>query len=81
MARAPKGTPTDTNVFALAQHFGASDVASNAVRPSSVSHLRRCLAAGLAVVDGTTLRLTEAGRAAIRARAARYGYDVATEGR
>ena len=62
--RAPKGTPTRVNVYAMAQHFAGADRATNRVDAVSAPHLRRCIAAGLVRVEGRELVLTEAGQAA-----------------
>jgi len=70
-ARPPKGTPTHTNLFALREAFTVDgELASrvpNSLRPSSLPHLRRCLAAGLVRVEGRELALTDAGVAALAA--------------
>lgn len=65
----PKGTPTDTNMFCLSEHFGDRAEASARIRPTDRPHLKRCLAAGLLEADRatSTLRLTEAGKAALAA--------------
>lgn len=73
MARAPKGTPTDLNIFTLAGVFGGNDRVPNRIEPTSVAGMRRCLKAGLVEVatDGTKdLVLTAAGKEALAARAA-----------
>lgn len=61
-------TITPTNLFALRQLFadGIEDV-PNRVRPTSVPHIRRCLAAGLVevVADGKFLHLTAKGICAL----------------
>ena len=58
--------PTELNIWVLRQIFGDEDRAPNAVRPTDRAHVRRCLHAGLVVVDGRELVLTDAGKAAVR---------------
>lgn len=61
---------TGTNVFSLARHFDGKDTASARCESVSFHHLNRCLKAGLFEAvpeDKTTVRLTDAGRAAIAA--------------
>lgn len=70
-ARPPKGTPTDTNLYVLHRTFRAGSAleVGNSFEATSLSHLRRCMAAGLcepAERDGVrVLRLTEAGKLAV----------------
>ena len=65
MTRAAKGTPTALNVWSLARVFGDADRVPNAVEPTRARALRRCLDAGLVIVDGSSLALTAAGRDAV----------------
>jgi hypothetical protein len=66
MSKTTKTTkPTALNLWVLAKVFGDTDVISNRIEPTAVSHIRRCLAAGLVVVDGHQLRLTDAGLEAV----------------
>ena len=68
--------PTDLNTWSLAQLFGAADEVSNAIPAPSVPHVRRCHKAGLVEVVGGrkgTLRLTDAGRAAVAKHRAANG--------
>lgn len=62
--RAPKGAPTDTNLFALTElvlrHGGRSHF-SNRVDGVDAPHIKRCLAAGLLEVIGRELVLTPRG--------------------
>lgn len=62
-----KGTPTPLNLFALADVFGTTTSVTNAVRASHVTHVRRCLKAGLLEVSGNFLNLTPKGIAALHA--------------
>ena len=66
MANPIKGTPTSLNLWVLAQHFGGADRAPNRIEAPDVPHLRRCFKAGLCVVEGAELALTDAGRAALK---------------
>lgn len=65
------GTPTDTNLFALADKFGAQFEVPNRVHATDRSHLLRCMKAGLVEIDAARgmLRLTEAGKLALAKRA------------
>ena len=65
--RAPKGTPTPTNLFVLREVFADSDVADVLHPPTRVPHLNRCIDAGLIEVDrkARVLKITPAGKAAI----------------
>jgi hypothetical protein len=65
VARAPKGTPTSLNVWAMARHFAGAARAPRLMPPTDIPHLRRCLVAGLCVVEGEEIVLTDAGREAI----------------
>lgn len=57
---------TDTNVWVLARHAGGKREFRNAIEAVSAPHMRRCVKAGLVeIVDRTTLRVTDAGVAAI----------------
>jgi len=62
---APKGTPTRLNLRCLGNLFGQADRVPNKIEPTSATHLRRCLRAGLFTVDGQDLVLTPAGRTAL----------------
>lgn len=75
MKRKPKGTPTETNLFALWLHFEGRDAAPAKVDAVRFPHLKRCLDAGLAVgtVDGKSVVLTDAGRKAIADRTCECG--------
>lgn len=64
--RPPKGTPTDLNVWVLSQVFGDKDRVPNQLEAPDVTHMRRCLRAGLCDVSGKDLVLTPAGRARIK---------------
>lgn len=73
--RAPKGTPTGTNLFALGSLFPVgTDVIANRVESTSAPHIRRCMNAGLVVPshDRASLLLTDEGRAALAAYDAAY---------
>ena len=59
--RAPKGTPTELNLWVMRGFFAGKTRARNQISPPSVPHLRRCLKAGLIEVEGTELVLTLAG--------------------
>ena len=70
--RAPKGTPTETNIYALRELFnnGAVTSVANQLAATDVPHIKRCLRAPagalVEVTDGgKTLTLTAAGVAAI----------------
>lgn len=83
MARPPKGTPTDTNLWALAHVFGDRREVPNQLEKTDVPHIRRCLDAGLLTVDRArkVLTLTPAGVEAAqreRARASRVKGGGAT---
>lgn len=72
-AAAPKViVPTDTNVFAMQQCFGSNEMIPNSVHATDRPHLLRCIQAGLIEVLGASLRVTEAGKEAMAARAARW---------
>jgi len=75
-------TITGTNIFVLAKHASAGFPAK--VAPSHLSHLKRCIAAGLLVVDRSGQRLSADGQAAV-ARAAKVcicgaGHDCRATG-
>lgn len=73
----PKGTPTDTNIYALRAHFAGREEADARRIPSTrFAHLQRCLQARLCEVDRArgVLRLTPAGREAIAEYRKRMGY-------
>lgn len=59
---------TQTNLSALKQWMNGQDMAPARVEAVLASHLKRCLAAGLIVVDGAVIRLTPAGKSALEAR-------------
>lgn len=63
----PKGGATGTNVFALRDMFrkGEVDRVPNRIASVDAPHIRRCIGAGLARVEGTELVLTDAGKKAI----------------
>lgn len=69
--RAPKGTPTALNISALAgvasdNGIKADRTFRNAISAVDAPHIRRCLKAGLVeILDRTTLKLTDAGVAAV----------------
>jgi hypothetical protein len=66
--RAPKGTPTSLNISTLARAAAGRREFPNQLEPTSTAGVRRCLKAGLVeVINPTTLRLTDAGVAAINA--------------
>lgn len=65
MAKVAKGTPTDTNIYALVEKCGHTGRASARVEASAAPHIKRCIAAGLAEVLGADVVLTEAGRAVV----------------
>jgi hypothetical protein len=50
--RAPKGTPTDLNLWTLAETMGTKTRRSNRVEGTSMAGLRRCLKAGLVTTVG-----------------------------
>jgi hypothetical protein len=58
-------TATSTNVWCLGQLFGSCDVVPNQIPRTDVSHIRRCIRAGLAELRGGELALTAAGRVAL----------------
>lgn len=65
--RAPKGTPTSTNLYSLwsATADGTKEIPAR-VESVSVEHLRRCFRAGLVEQTATgTFALTSAGRTAL----------------
>lgn len=66
LGAAPKGTPTDLNIYVLREVFGGQLEVSNQLKPTNVPHMRRCLEAGLVEVDGKKLLLTAAGQAVLR---------------
>lgn len=76
--RAPKGTPTSTNIYALAKLFGELDRVPNRVSPTSAPHIRRTLKAGLVRVEGSELVLTPEGRAAVDAYRHKYSTTMAS---
>lgn len=69
-ARAPKGTPTDTNLFTMWRylHEGNGKIPLR-IDAGSVTHLRRCMDAGLLEVspDKTYIRATEEGQRVMEA--------------
>jgi hypothetical protein len=68
MARTTKGTPTKLNVWALGKLAAGRREFPNAIGAPDVPHIRRCRDAGLVEVVGSrTLRLTDAGVAAVNA--------------
>ena len=78
MARTPKGTPTDTNLFALSEWFVDGQPAR--IATTSLPHVRRCLHAGLVDIVGGVPRLNLDGAKAIEdkvtAAADRAQYDL-----
>jgi hypothetical protein len=56
---------TRMNLEVLALSFRSATRISNQISPAHVSHLRRCIKAGLIRVEGSQLVLTEAGQAAL----------------
>jgi len=56
---------THTNLWVLAQAFKTSSRISNRLPATDISHLRRCMNAGVIRVDGNELVLTENGEAAL----------------
>ncbi len=58
---------TALNVSVLRDHMAGNEVAANRIESVHVSHMRRCLRAGLVTVsdDRATLALTEAGKLAL----------------
>lgn len=66
--RPPKGTPTDLNLRVMSEHFAGKHRAPNQICPTSTSHMRRCLNAGLFTIEGAELVLTEAGIAEMEGR-------------
>ncbi len=70
--RAPKGTPTGTNLYVLRTKTenGTKEIPAR-VDAVDVEHLRRCLRAGLLEqTPAGTFRITEAGLAAIAGKGA-----------
>jgi hypothetical protein len=64
--RAPKGTPTCTNIGTLAEHVRADGTIPNRVPAASHRHLKRCIDAGLAEFGADdVIRITDAGIEAI----------------
>ena len=67
--QASKGEPTNLNLWVLKDLFKDKDEVPNRLDPTRVTHLRRCMSAGLIEAvggRGGTLRLTEKGKQAIR---------------
>jgi hypothetical protein len=63
--RRPAGTPTRLNLNVLVETFGLVDRVADGIAVTDLAHLRRCVAAGLVVVDPRgILTLTPAGRRA-----------------
>lgn len=58
---------THTNLHVLARTFRTSEVVPARVDASAHPHLKRCIALGLARVDGDSLVLTDEGKARIAA--------------
>lgn len=70
--RVAAGTPTDLNLWVLSELFQNTASIANKVEATDLTHLRRCLKAGLITAAGGRLTLTEAGIAALtRYRASR----------
>lgn len=69
MARKPAGTPTHLNIWALGKLADGRRSFPNQFPLVDAPHVRRCHLAGLVEVsaDRTTLRLTDAGVAAVNA--------------
>ena len=74
MPRPPKGTPTGTNIFALASLFGGETRVPNRMHATTAPHIRRCLRAPvpLVAVEGPDLVLTPAGADAVKAHRADF---------
>lgn len=62
---APKGTPTDLNLWVLNEVFKHAPRVPNQLKPTNVPHIRRCLKAGLLEVQGRELVLTLKGAEAL----------------
>ena len=61
-----KGQPTALNLWVLKEVFGACDEVPNRFPHTRIPHLKRCIAAGLCEAHGDSLRLTQAGKDAIK---------------
>lgn len=72
MSKHVKGQPTDLNISVLREFFGGAQCQLNQIESTSVPHMRRCLKAGLLVVEGDFLLLTNEGVEAIKAYEAKY---------
>jgi hypothetical protein len=59
---------TNANIFTLAETFKTATTVSARVKASDFTHLQRCIALGLARVDGKMLVLTAEGAACIAER-------------
>src|SRR5579859_6193408 len=57
---------TDLNLYVLSRTFGDSLETANRIPATSRPHIKRCVLAGLVEVAGASLRLTEAGKAALQ---------------
>jgi hypothetical protein len=68
----PKGTPTHTNLYALASIAAGRERFSRRIARVDAPHVRRCIAAGLLEIDGADLVLTPAGIAAVNLTAAEW---------
>lgn len=70
----PAGTPTKLNLWVLAKLFGADTEIENRISSVDAPHVRRCLKAGLVVVQptvrGSLLVLTDFGQRSLAAHAA-----------
>lgn len=67
-SRTKKVKPTSLNLWVMGQVFKDADEVANQFTPNRLNHLRRLVNAGLVEIDGSTLRLTAEGRAAMPAR-------------
>ena len=70
--RKAKGTPTGTNIFAMAELLSAAGTIPNRVEQVDAPHIRRCFRAGLLEHTGSELRITAAGIDALRSQVAKY---------
>lgn len=64
--RPSKGTPTDTNLFALNDVFGNRDEVPNQLNAPDVPHIRRMVKAKCVEVRGKKLKLTALGKALLK---------------
>lgn len=66
-----KVEPTHLNRWVLAQVFGTAERVSNRQAATHYTHLKRCLAGGLIVVEGAEMVLTAEGKKVVAEEAAK----------